>query len=96
MGSAIISITFPYFLTEKERYNPLDYFRMGIVEKISFFFFAVEDAARNQKLFAEMMRKAKIKEHGLRRKKAKIYISHSEKSLRHYVELFLETYLEPS
>ena len=56
----------------------------------------MEDAARNQKLFAEMMRKAKIKEHGLRRKKAKIYISHSQKSLRHYVELFLETYLEPS
>ena len=25
----------------KERYNPLDYFRMGIIEEISFFFFDV-------------------------------------------------------
>ena len=50
MGSAITAITFPYFLTDKERYNPLDYFRMGIMEEIRFFFFDVEDPARNQKL----------------------------------------------
>ena len=50
MGSAITPITFPYILTAKERYNPLDYFRMGIIEEI------MEDPTRNQKLCAEMMR----------------------------------------
>ena len=55
MGSAITAITFPYFLTDKERYNPLDYFRMGIIEELRFFFFDMEDPARNQKL-CEMMR----------------------------------------
>ena len=46
----ITAITFLYFLTDKERYNPLDYFRMGIIEELRFFFFDVEDPARNQKL----------------------------------------------
>ena len=55
MESAITAITFPYFLTDKERYNPLDYFRMGIIEELRFFFFDMEDPARNQKL-CEMMR----------------------------------------
>ena len=55
MGSTITAITFPYFLTDKERYNPLDYFRMGIIEELRFFFFDMEDPARNQKL-CEMMR----------------------------------------
>ena len=41
MGSAITAITFPYFLTDKERYNPLDYFRMAIIEELRFFFFDV-------------------------------------------------------
>ena len=50
MGSTITAITFPYFLTDKERYNPLDYFRMGIIEELRFFFFDVEDPAHNQKL----------------------------------------------
>ena len=50
MGSAITAIIFPYFLTGKERYNLLDYFRVGIMEEIRFFFFDVEDPARNQKL----------------------------------------------
>ena len=57
IGSAITAITFPYFLTEKERYNPLDYFGMGIIEKIRFFFFDLEVPPRNQKLWAEMTRK---------------------------------------
>ena len=57
MGSAITAFTFPYFLTENERYNPLDYFGMGIKEEINFFFFDVEDPACDQKLCAEMMRK---------------------------------------
>ena len=35
IGSAITPIIFPYILTVKERYNPLDYFRMGIIEEIS-------------------------------------------------------------
>ena len=50
MESAIIAITFPYFLTDKERYNALDYFRMEIIEEIRLFFSDVEDPARNQKL----------------------------------------------
>ena len=33
MRTAITAITFPYFLTDKERCNPLDYFRMGIIEE---------------------------------------------------------------
>ena len=54
MRSAITTITFPYFLTEKERYNLLDCFRMRIIEELKFFFFDVEDPALNQKL-CEMM-----------------------------------------
>ena len=57
MGSAITAIIFPYFLTDKERYNPLDYFGIGIIEEMRFFFFDVEDPAHNQKLYAEIMRK---------------------------------------
>ena len=49
MRSAITAITFPYFLTDKERCNSQDYFGMGIIEEI-LFFFDVEDPARNQKL----------------------------------------------
>ena len=30
---------------------------MGIIEEIRFFFFDIENPARNQKLYAEMMRK---------------------------------------
>ena len=60
MGSAITPITFPYILTVKERYNPLDYFRMGIIEEMSFFF-DVENPTRNQKLYAEMMREKRLK-----------------------------------
>ena len=55
MGSAITAITFPYFLTDKERYNLLDCFRMRIIEESRIFFFDVEDPALNQKL-CEMMR----------------------------------------
>ena len=40
-------------LTDKERYNPLDYFGMRILEEIRFFFLDVEDRARNQKLCAK-------------------------------------------
>ena len=47
-----------------QRHNPLDYFRMGIIEEISFFSFDVEDRARSQKC-AEMMRKLKNKVPGL-------------------------------
>ena len=50
MRSAITAITFPYFLTDKERYNLLDCFRMRIIEDLRFFFFDVEDPALNQKL----------------------------------------------
>ena len=54
MGSAITTIPFPYFSTEKERYNLLDCFRMRIIEKLRFFFFDVENPAFNQEL-CEMM-----------------------------------------
>ena len=30
-----LQITFRYIFTVKERYNPLDYFSMGIIEEIS-------------------------------------------------------------
>ena len=49
MGSAITVIFFSYFLTGKERFNPLDYFRMGIIEQIRFFFFDVEGSVRMTK-----------------------------------------------
>ena len=50
MGSAITTITFPYFFIDKEIYNLLDCFRMGIIEELRFFSFDVEDPALNQKL----------------------------------------------
>ena len=50
IGNATTTITFPYFLTDKERYNLLDCFRMRIIEELRFFFFDVEDPALNQKL----------------------------------------------
>ena len=42
---------------------------MEVIEQISFFFFDMEYAARNQKLCAEMMQKLKIKMRRMRRKK---------------------------
>ena len=53
-GKRYYSNYFSVYFDVKERYNPLDYFCMGIIEK-------VEDPARNQKLCAEMIRKLKIK-----------------------------------
>ena len=50
MRSAITAITFPYFLTDKERCNPQDYFLMGIIEELRIVLFDVEEPARNQKL----------------------------------------------
>ena len=55
MGSAITAITFPHFLTDRERYNLLDCFRMQIIEESILFFFDVENPALNPKL-CEMMR----------------------------------------
>ena len=42
---------------------------MEVIEQISFFFFGMEYAARNQKPCAEMMQKLKIKMRRMRRKK---------------------------
>ena len=53
MESSITAIPFPYFLMDEEKYNPLDYFRLGIIEEIRIFFFDVEDPARDQKLCAK-------------------------------------------
>ena len=83
-GSAITAIIFPYFLTAKERYNPLDYFRMKIMEEIRFFFFDVQDPVRNQKL-CQMMRNIEKQGVWIAKKKVKIYIRHSQKNLRHYI-----------
>ena len=69
MGSAITAITFPYFLTDKERYNPLDYLGMGIIEALRLFFFDVEDPARNQKLCVKLCKILKNKVCGLPRKR---------------------------
>ena len=69
IGSVTTAVIFAYILTVKGRYNPLDYFRMEIIEEISLFFFDVEYPACNQKLCAEMMRKLKIKVCGMQRKK---------------------------
>ena len=44
----LLQFIFPYILTVKERYNPLDYFCMGIIEEISLFFFDMEDPVGNQ------------------------------------------------
>ena len=40
---------------EREDYNPLDSFRMGIIEEISFFFFDKEDPVCRQKLWTRIM-----------------------------------------
>ena len=61
MGSTITPVAFSYILTVKERYNPVDYCCMWIIDEIRFFFFDVEDAAHNQKLCVKIMRKLKIK-----------------------------------
>ena len=68
MGSAITTITFPYFLTDKERYNLLDCFRMRIIEELRFFFFDKEDPALNQKLCVKWCEILKNRVCGLRRK----------------------------
>ena len=71
MGSTITQFIFLYILTAKESYNMLDYFCMGIIEKISFFFFEVEDPVRNQNFCAEIMRKWKLKAYGMGKKMLK-------------------------
>ena len=71
MGSAITAITFPYFLTDKERYNLLDCFRMRIIEESRFFFFDVEDPALNQKLCVKLCEILKNRVCGLQRKRLK-------------------------
>ena len=84
MGNAITAITFPYFLTDKERYNLLDRFRMRIIVELRFFFFDVEDPALNQRL-CEMMRNIEKQSVDCAEKEIKIYIRHSQQNLRHYI-----------
>ena len=65
MGSAITSLPLLFHIFDRQRKiysNALKYFGIRIREEI-FFFFDVEDPARNQKLCAEMMRK--IEKQGL-------------------------------
>ena len=70
MGSAIAAITFPHFLTDKERYNLLNYFRMGIIEEIRFFFFDVKDPVRKiEKQGVRIAKKMRLKStQGIHRK----------------------------
>ena len=68
MGSAITTITFPYFLTDRERYNLLDCFRMQMIEELRLFFFDVEDPALNQKL-CEMIQNIKKQDVWIAKKK---------------------------
>ena len=85
MGSAITTISFPCFLTGKERYNLLDCFRMRIIEELRFFFFDVEDPALNQNL-CEMTRN--IEKQGVRiakKRRIKIYIRRSQKLKALYI-----------
>ena len=44
---------------ERDDYNPLDSFRMGIIEEISFFFCDEEDLVSRQKLWTGIMQKLK-------------------------------------
>ena len=53
---------------EREDYNLLDSFRMGIIEEISFFFFDVENPVCRQKIWTAIMQKLKNKVRGMRRK----------------------------
>ena len=79
MGSAITVITFPYFLTDKERYNLLDCFRMRIIEESR-----LENPAFNQKL-CEMIRNFEKRCVDCEEKEIKICIRHSQKNLRHNI-----------
>ena len=85
MESAITAITFPYFLMDKERYNPLDYFRMGIIQEISFFFFNMENAARIQNLCAKLCKNLKSRYMILKKKKG-------ENLLKTFTEKFKALY----
>ena len=69
IGNAITTITFPYFLADKESYNLLDCFRMRIMEELRFFFFYVEDTALNQKLCVKWCEILNNRVCGLRRKR---------------------------
>ena len=84
MESTITTITFPYFLTDRERYNLLDCFRVRIMDELRFFFFDEEDPALNQNLCVKW---CDISKNGvwIAKKKVKIYIRHSRKNLRHYI-----------
>ena len=53
---------------EKDDYNALDSFRMGIIEKISFFFLDEKDLFCRQKLWTGIMQRLKNKVRGMRRK----------------------------
>ena len=44
---------------ERDDYNPLDSFRMGIIEEISFFFCDEEDLVSRQRLWTGIMQKLK-------------------------------------
>ena len=85
MGSTITAITFPYFLMDKERYNLLDYFRMGIIEEIDSFSLTwktlpvISNYVRND---AKIWKKRCV---DCEEKEFKIYIRHSQKKLRPYI-----------
>lgn len=52
---------------EKEDYDSLDYFRMGIIQEVSLFFFDVEELAHHQEMWVGMIQILKKNARGLRR-----------------------------
>ena len=64
---------------------------MGIIEELRFFFFYLEDPARNQKL-CKMMQNIEKQGVWTAKKEVKIYIRHSQKNLKS----FSKAYLGPS
>ena len=57
-GKWYYSNLFFRILTLKERYTLLDYFRMRLIEEISFFFFDMEDPVCNQNFVWKLKIKA--------------------------------------
>ena len=56
-GWEVLSLQLLFRIFRRTEKDPLDYFSMGIIQKIRFFFYDVEDPAHNQKLCPEMMQK---------------------------------------
>ena len=81
---------FAIFFDWQRRYNRLDCFRMVILEELGFFFFDVEDPARNRNYVWNGVKYWKTKCVDCEEKEVKIHIRHS------YVASFSKAYLGPT